>query len=246
MEKGTYICSDCERLERVEQGYDPSLGRFIWQCRHCTRQYEEDDFHAAEKHGNRCFSMLARRQWSCVCNGQMANTKQMMATQCTKCELWFHYGCKSQYALGGRKDVCASCEKSHDTSSVDQPESERPMSRALKAAAVDKELAGLDGFHHDEFGTLSDKRVHVKVSTLGEHSGLGLFAAVKIRTGETVRSPPSHRTSLGPEVQIPCTRRLHACTRRHTPPHASARPHTPPRARTRLRAPAHASRAHIS
>jgi hypothetical protein len=188
MEKGTYICSDCERLERVEQGYDPSLGRFIWQCRHCTRQYEEDDFHAAEKHGNRCFSMLARRQWSCVCNGQMANTKQMMATQCTKCELWFHYGCKSQYALGGRKDVCASCEKSHDTSSVDQPESERPMSRALKAAAVDKELAGLDGFHHDEFGTLSDKRVHVKVSTLGEHSGLGLFAGVPIRAKEVVSS----------------------------------------------------------
>ena len=30
---GTFLCSDCEGLERLEAGYDPALGRFIWQCK---------------------------------------------------------------------------------------------------------------------------------------------------------------------------------------------------------------------
>ena len=44
---GTFLCSDCEGLERLEAGYDPALGRFIWQCKYCTRSYEEDDEHGA-------------------------------------------------------------------------------------------------------------------------------------------------------------------------------------------------------
>ena len=41
---------------------------------------------------------------------------------------------------------------------------------------------------HDEIGTLADKRVDIKESTLGSQAGLGLFAAVRIRNGETISS----------------------------------------------------------
>ena len=38
-DKDTFTCGDCEVKERVAQGYDPALGRFIWQCKYCTRTY---------------------------------------------------------------------------------------------------------------------------------------------------------------------------------------------------------------
>ena len=65
VEHKSFACADCEELERVDEGYDPSKGRFIWQCRTCTRSFEEAEYHAAEKHGHKCAAQLSRRKWSC-------------------------------------------------------------------------------------------------------------------------------------------------------------------------------------
>ena len=117
--QGSFICADCEQLERAEQGYDPNLGRFMWTCRTCTRSFDEELFHQAEKHGARCAAQIARRQWKCACDGKMAGSgTKLLATQCKGCEFWFHFACKSQlrnsWESGGKKlsrELCAECEK---------------------------------------------------------------------------------------------------------------------------------------
>ena len=86
-------------------------------------------------------------------------------------------------ALGGL--AAAAAAASVAGGGVDQPESERPASRALKAAAL--EPPSLPPMaDHEEAGTLRDGRVYVMGSTLGEHSGLGLFAGVPIKRTEVV------------------------------------------------------------
>ena len=234
-EKGSYICADCERQERADEGYDPALGRFIWQCRHCTRSFEEEDSHAAAKHGARCAREVSRRQWSCACQGKLQG--KVMATQCTSCSFWFHFQCKSQqrnwWDGKASRDQCAACEAQHGkkgraakgvpsaaaaaaaadggaagaagASASDQPESERPMSRATKTALVapTASLGALGGdasVVHDEIGTLADGRVYVQPSTLGEGAGLGLFAGRKLARGDVVSSyygVPLYREQLG-------------------------------------------------
>ena len=97
------------------EGHGASDGRFIWQCRTCTRTFEEDDHQAAEKHGLRCAAQLSKRQWSCRCNGALGNGAKLMATQCTECSKWFHSSCKMQETdwwdlKKAKRDVCAACE----------------------------------------------------------------------------------------------------------------------------------------
>ena len=174
-------------------------------------RYEEDDYKWAENHGKRCFDGFSKREWSCSCHGKL---KTLIATQCTQCSFWFHKTCKSQqrnaWESGGKKataEWCLSCEEGRTPperlagccnlqQQSDQPESERPASaltsassRAAKSAQLDQpELELLSAANRlDEMpGTLSDGRVFVAPSGLGEHSGFGLFANVGIKRNEVV------------------------------------------------------------
>lgn len=147
-ETGSYICSECEQLELLDAGYDPEKGRFIWQCRYCTRSFESEDHHAAEKHGNRCMAQLSKRQWSCLCKGKL--DWKTAATQCKECSLWFHAGCKSQQRnwwevkgkLKGKskdkgKEYCAACESKASTSTgKEQAAAAEPPRRSTAAASA--------------------------------------------------------------------------------------------------------------
>ena len=114
----SFACGSCSQLEREMEGHGASAGRFIWQCRTCTRTFEEDDAKAADKHGVRCAAQIRRRQWSCRCNGSLTGSK-LMATQCTDCSKWFHSSCKAQecnwWDSTARRDVCAACEHAAET-----------------------------------------------------------------------------------------------------------------------------------
>ena len=211
-EKGTYTCSECEQAELRDAGYDPALGRFVWKCRHCTRSFEAEDHKAAEFHGSRCASQLSKRQWSCACAGKLPQTA--MATQCKDCGLWYHASCKSQHrnswdAIKSLKDCCASCERTaFEAKAGGGKEAKRStaIDRAEKVSAgvAAQQLPGqLPATGRDEVGTLADKRVDVRKSTLGECAGLGLFAAIPIGAGEVISS--YHGTLVYREALAPGT-----------------------------------------
>mmetsp|Transcript_24873 Transcript_24873/g.72777 ORF Transcript_24873/g.72777 Transcript_24873/m.72777 type:complete len:385 (-) Transcript_24873:48-1202(-) len=108
----TFLCSSCQQEELQRAGYDPSAGRFVWQCQSCTRCFEAEEHRTAERHGARCAAELERREWSCVCADPRA--RKALATECADCGRWFHYGCKAQYRDGGAKDRCVACEDAAD------------------------------------------------------------------------------------------------------------------------------------
>ena len=197
-------------------------------------RYEEDDYKWAENHGKRCFDGFSKREWSCSCHGKL---KTLIATQCTQCSFWFHKTCKSQqrnaWESGGKKataEWCLSCEEGRTPperlagccnlqQQSDQPESERPASaltsassRAAKSAQLDQpELELLSAANRlDEMpGTLSDGRVFVAPSGLGEHSGFGLFANVGIKRNEVVTpyfGTPMYRCAASKQAGQPAQR----------------------------------------
>ena len=214
-----YLCTDCERLQRIDDGYDPAIGRFTWQCKHCTRIFEENEYHAAEKHGARCAAQLLKREWSCPCHGQLGSTK-LMATECKECNRWFHASCKSQLrnswnvSLKKRllRDTCAACEGTWSkggTADGEKKKEEKPIAaRTVKSALLGSELSALTAVcEHDVPGTLMDGRVHVRESTLGPHSGYGLFAGVPIRRNEVITAyygTPLYREQLEPDHDTSC------------------------------------------
>ena len=214
-----YLCTDCERLQRIDEGYDPAVGRFTWQCKHCTRIFEESEYHAAEKHGARCAAQLSKRAWSCPCHGQLGSTK-LMATECKECNRWFHHSCKTQlrnsWNVAPKKrllrDTCAACEGTWakgGSADGEKKEKEKPIAaRTVKSAILGSELSALTAVcEHDVPGTLKDGRVHVRESTLGPHSGYGLFAGVPIRRNEVITAyygTPLYREQLEPDHDTSC------------------------------------------
>ena len=64
-----YVCRQCEEVRLRQAGYDPSKGRFQWQCKFCPKMF--DDEAEATQHGKRCAVAESKRQWSCPCNGKL-------------------------------------------------------------------------------------------------------------------------------------------------------------------------------
>lgn len=212
----SFACGSCSQLEREMEGHGASAGRYIWQCRTCTRTFEEDDNKAADKHGVRCAAQIGKRQWSCRCNGSLVRAK-LMATQCSDCSKWFHSSCKAQernwWDSTARRDVCAACESGAETpvKSTGRGGTSKTAKTAWSVACAsgltplttnavddqdDLERGGNVASDASriapqqpklkEVGTLADKRVYVKPSGLGAVAGLGLFAAQVIQQGQIV------------------------------------------------------------
>ena len=198
--QGSYVCAECDRFELRDAGYDPSRGRFVWKCRHCTRTFEAEEHHAAEMHGRRCAAQLSKREWSCACGGKMGQS--MMATHCRECEHWFHSACKTQKGaawdqavMKKHRDVCAACEQKAFNSRVGL--GQQPAKRNTAGERHDRVVSALEQHAlpgalplegRDEVGTLAEGRVDVRKSTLGEHAGLGLFTRVPFKQHEVIAS----------------------------------------------------------
>jgi hypothetical protein len=211
-----FACGSCSQLEREMEGHGASAGRFVWQCRTCTRTFEEDDNKAADKHGVRCAAQISKRQWSCRCNGSLVSSK-LMATQCTECSKWFHSSCKAQevnwWDSTARRDVCAGCERAAETPVRSKGRSGisktalgvacasglTPLTTHAIGDQTDLERPGSVAsdasciapqqpklLQPKEMGTLADGRVYVKPSQLGAAAGLGLFARELIGQGQVV------------------------------------------------------------
>ena len=109
---------------------------------------------------------------------------------------------------------CAECERGASAKERRGGEggAERTASRAELAAAIDLEnRTGLTPMFHSESGTLSDGRIHIKQSTIGEHSGLGLFAGCTIPPNEVICTyfgTPLYREHLSPDFDTSYVVRL--------------------------------------
>ena len=249
---GTFICTECDQKELLEAGYDPNVGRFIWQCKYCTKAFDGSEHWAADRHGARCAAQLNNRKWSCPCNGKV--DKKAAATQCKNCSHWFHVGCKAQqtnwWEINKKKikELCVSCENANKKAKAPDCELQPKRSAVTLGGAVLGAAAVLDSaaasssaslsqrtasacgapstnaaehplaaMGHTETGTLTDKRITIRKSGLGEHSGLGLFAAVKIEMAKRSR-PTTAPRCIRRRSQLASTRATSsACRTRAVP-----------------------------
>ena len=121
-----YVCKDCEEVRLSDAGYDMNLGRFQWQCKFCTRIFDDEatatvssvsferscsptwlptwllmqptacPIRPCQAHGKRCAAAESRREWSCACNGQLGG--QAAATPAIQCQ-----GCRCFFHTGCKK-----------------------------------------------------------------------------------------------------------------------------------------------
>eukprot|EP00965_Chrysotila_dentata_P154868 5117204-Pleurochrysis_carterae.AAC.1 len=65
--KGKFECGGCERARLKAEGFDLSAGRFVYECRLCGSEFEDE--HGARQHGVRCAARVEVKRWACPCGG---------------------------------------------------------------------------------------------------------------------------------------------------------------------------------